>query len=350
MDDILYDTGLSFTSTIEVPNRRNFFCKPYVMFSFVALFLIQKFCALTTDDDFILLVFCCDVSHHYGHEFKLVFNVVLCLCSLLPLMSQTIYFVNHRRGIAPTFLRIFRSQNKQDASSKAETTKIDNIHKKFVKLVKFINLNKMAFYVFITLFHIFTMHLHFVRFWKILICSIFPTTLLCIFCYIFVNLEGIQIVYFYFLCQYFRIKLKNLSESIGQMNVRIRCSRIVGIVRTFDALYREIIEYNSSYWSKFLIKNWLIFGSAIVNLLCSTLLLKLPLFLTILILYVVVFLSALFLVIVLSAASVNHRANKCYQLFNKLFIAIISDNTYYTNSTKNRLRMKLKVILYKEEW
>ena len=71
-------------------------------------------------------------------------------------------------------------------------------------------------------------------------------------CHYIGNIYGYQFLFFYLLCRYLRLKLKNLNKSVSDMKNGIRLMSIENILRSFDQIFQEISEYNTTYWSKFL--------------------------------------------------------------------------------------------------
>ena len=103
------------------------------------------------------------------------------------------------------------------------------------------------------------------NFTMIITFGLFNTIYWSFFMHIFINLVTYQFLYFFILCKYFKIKIKNLNEQVVAMKSQFYSSNdLRNIVRSYEALYREINEYNTSYWSKFLIVFWLGFGASAV--------------------------------------------------------------------------------------
>src|SRR6202000_501065 len=72
--------------------------------------------------------------------------------------------------------------------------------------------------------------------------------------------------YFYLLCYYLKIKIISINNKIINSKRRINSKNINSIMKELNRLYVEINEYNTTYWSKFLLSVWLLFGSVIVIL------------------------------------------------------------------------------------
>ena len=136
----------------------------------------------------------------------------------------------------------------------------------------------------------------------------------------FWNIIGNQTLYFYILCKYLRIKLKNVNQELIQMKSGIRFIRIRHTIHTLDALYSEINEYNSTYWSKFLFIVWLTYWTIILFLFMVLLFSKLHILILICIGYVFVICFVSFVFLIITSASVNSCANKAYALLYSILI------------------------------
>ena len=345
MDDLLYDIGLSFESGKELPNKRHFFRNPYFIFTFASILLFQKLFVFTTDDEFTLLAICGDVTHYFL-SMKLVMNVCMCLVFSLILCSQLIYYYNYRCGVKPTFLRVFKMiEGTIDGKELGFSSHIQlKSLRKTSKYLRFIwKYNKLVYPPFISIYNFASLSFTNYSLLEIIIYGTPPTLTLYYMALQLNNILITQFMYFYILCQYFRMKCKNLCKSIEQMRCGIRFLKINEILQSFDALYREISEYNDTYWSKFLFCFWGTFGTAIINLLMTVFLAEIPTLVAIVNFYCMIFISFQFLVIVLSAASVNRMEYKCYQTCNSLFVSQINYKTRLSKIMRARPKFKVKI-------
>ena len=96
-----------------------------------------------------------------------------------------------------------------------------------------------------------------------------------------------KIIYFYILCRYLRLKLKNLNENVLQMKRGIRFIRIQNILNEFNEIYLEINEYNTTYWSKFLLIIWFTYGLPIIIYINAAITITLPLIFKITVIYII---------------------------------------------------------------
>ena len=75
-----------------------------------------------------------------------------------------------------------------------------------------------------------------------------------------------KMIYFYLMCYYIKIKSNLINDRIINLMQKINSIKIKNIMKALNRLYVEINEYNTTYWSKFLLSVWIIFGSVIVVL------------------------------------------------------------------------------------
>ena len=309
-------------------------------------FITQKLLTIFCENEFILLVVFGDISHYYGFTMQVLLNIFLSLQMALVPTSQVIYYSNHKAGIEPTFLRVFRLINNPTDNGdidQLEIDKIKSLSKTLTKLVLFVKVNIKTFYTFCVGFNLVPIMLHGYSLAHSIILTLNGAITFAIAITNICQITGYQIIYLYILCKYYRIKLKSLNRRIAEKNFANSLIGTDQILSSYDALYREIDEYNSTYWSKILFSKWLIFGTAIVLLTSNSILSDIPIPLKVMIVYTALFLLFLFLVTIMSAASVNYTAFACYQPLNSLFASQINCRTKV--SKQMNLRQKFKVFM-----
>ena len=106
VDDILYVNGLCFTSTQPIPKRKLFY-NPYIGFAFIALHFLRELVILSIngENDLMLKIF-----GSFGHMLGIREHMTKCflLADLVILSSKLIYYYNYKKGVKPTFLRLFQ--------------------------------------------------------------------------------------------------------------------------------------------------------------------------------------------------------------------------------------------------
>ena len=140
---------------------------------------------------------------------------------------------------------------------------------------------------------------------------------------------------FHIMSLYLKMKINSLNERLIEMQRRKRFLRIRETLQSFDSLYSEINEYNTTFWSKILFSFWTLLGTLNVFLLSVVLFSKLNLFITIFLNYFLVFWSINFLMIIFTTSSVTYCANKSYKTLNSLIISYSKHNKhfYYTRTS-----------------
>ena len=150
-----------------------------------------------------------------------------------------------------------------------------------------------------------------------------------------------QFLYFIIICDYLKQRLNNLNEFIIKINKKKSFSKIKLILNLYDAVYRDIIEYNATYWSKFLFIVWILIGLPIVVEIYLILFTNTNFIIQIIFIYTFFIYMVVFNIIIVKTCSVNYEANRSYKIVNSIIVDYIS-RTKQTRSV--RLRNLIKVI------
>ena len=346
VDDIFYHIGLSVTSTRDIPSRRNCFYHPLLVLSITSLVVIQKVIAIFIDqDNHILLNLVGSPDNFPG---KIHINWFIVQFTIIPIFSQIIYYYNHVNGVEKTFIKVFKMMS---GSLSPTTIGLKDHHEvfKLLKITRILNWvlklnNNYNIPILCFLFYL-IVNLVANNILDSLVYGVPNSLLMAIWGNYCMNIFGYQFLYFYIICLYCKIKIREMNMIILKMTKGKRFIQIENISQTFDALYREINEYNATYWSKFLFNIWLNYGTAIIILMIAlaatpTFLLKL------IILYPIVIHATIFLFIILKAASVNSEANKSYRILNSLLCLILVQRISFSSKTVKNI---IKVITIRKE-
>ena len=125
----------------------------------------------------------------------------------------------------------------------------------------------------------------------------------------------IKIFLFLVLCKYFILKIRAKNEFVRKIRI-VTPRKIMQMLHSYDAFYREINEYNSTYWSQFLFAIWLFFGVVIVNLIYLILFAPIASAIKIICIYFGTLLAIFYLIIMTTASSLNCEAFKSYNVFH----------------------------------
>ena len=337
MDNVLYNIGLSFDSKKSEPKRRRFINNPIIIFLVMIWFVITGAICLTTDDPKTLYMFG-DVGRQYNVKFHN--NVMKILFGLICLSFQCIYYWNHKREIKPTYIVVLEaiegsiSANSIGVYNEIEFEKLRTLSSRLSRMIAFqfdsANIPVATSYVLVT----YSLGADL----KTIICYGLPYSVYyTIFATMFFKILGYQILYFYILCKYFKLKLIYWNEILLLRKLSHR--KIQNILQTFCSIYREINEYDTTYWCKFLGVFWVGFGVLNVFWINCMISPNLHILMTIICVYMVVISSSVFFLVIFMAASVNKTVNKSYKLLNTLLIKF--NQADGTQTTKIRNKMKV---------
>ena len=311
VDDILYDIGLSLTSVRENQKKRMFIYNPRLLFAINIFILVTKLACLFIDDsnEFVL-----KLLGEGGQYYGIKNNVcsIICLATIIMLFSQWVYYNNYKHGIEPSFLKVFQMISGSvtpfsvGLNSDMNVISLMNNLKITFKLLKFNNnvIGLLIAFVYDMIIQIINK-----TFMEIIII-VFPMTIIyTIWVHYLWILISYQILFFFNMCRYSRIKLQNLNNNLLKTETKTKYSKLSRLLPSLDALYREINEYNVTYWSKFLFIIWLCFGIIIVLQIKFVIYKNINFIIHLFFIYCIIIFIILFLFTILTAASVNRKAH-----------------------------------------
>ena len=318
-----------------------FINKPIIVLIFVLIQIPMRIVSNTTDNEMILLL-TADMGHYV--TFKEYINIMSILLTLMALFSQMVYFYNHRIGLKPTFVRVFQVLSGSITPSSVglnHSTQVIALLK-MAKWLPHLQKNNMILVPIYTFMFVFGIHFYGLGLTPSLFLSTYSVLFHLFWVYYGFNIVSIQIFVLFILCKYFLLKLKSLNQLLREKK-RMNSNRIRNILRSCDALYREINEYNSTYWSKFLFNIWSLLGILIVFMIHVIIFISIPIIIKISLIYFTILYFNIFLFILTITSSVNLEAKKSYKLFNSFKIKFITTSKL----DKRRLTIyQIKVILF----
>ena len=101
----LYLRGLSYIQ--NGPEKRHFIYNPKLIFGVLFTYFMKNIVLITTSGDVNrrLVTVLADVGYYWN--IQLVMNVACFVTIMVGVSTMIIYWLNYKRGIAPTFLRVF---------------------------------------------------------------------------------------------------------------------------------------------------------------------------------------------------------------------------------------------------
>ena len=265
------------------------------------------------------------------------------LFGLLAFISQLIHYSYYKNDRKPSYLRPFlmlsgfTSSQTIGLSNREDVKKLYNRTKLLLFCANFISKSSIFFAFFISFIPL-SINATFIE----IIFPIIPWVLIFItYCYYSANFLVYQIIYFYLICYYLKIKVINENLKINQiLNSKLRLTNlnIKLILRSMKSLHSEIIEYNNNYWSEFIF--WILSITITIMNMClfyaiyGYIVILRPLFALIVITFI--FLLSIILII---SSSISSEVFNSYILLNKLFIY----------SLKNRISTTTKIKVFNEK-
>jgi hypothetical protein len=239
------------------------------------------------------------------------------------------------------------------------------------QIYKLINLTKKLFFIFelfveisLPIMAFITSNIIYIINFSVMEIIIFgiPNSLLWSLCVYYVFTINVwQVIYFYIICRYIKIKIKELNEKVLKMTKKkiLLKKTFLQIIYSFNSIYAEINEYNTKFWSKYLLSIWLIMGSLINCVIFMIFFTQINKFFKFGLIYALILLIITFLIIINTSSSVNYEANKSYKILNSIVVSNARFNTnlrlftvqrflnnHSNNSICNSLSIKLKVKQY----
>ncbi len=312
----LYEIGLNLISSGT--KKRTIFNNPLLIFSLNVVIVIRSIISLLLKEENENLLI---INGDFGYllHMRIHVNMFIILFFLLCLISQLLYFYNFKNGIKPTYLKLFDMMSGLVSPKSIGLTNKQEIYR-MMRITKFLfgickwNNNKV-----IPIIALAMSLLPFVMNCSTLDTILFgiPNSLLYAFCgRNACNINIFQVVYFYLICHYIKVKFKESNDFIRQK--KINNENFLRFIRDLDAKYSELNEYDSNFWSKYLLSIWLIFA-ALVNLaLYVFLFADLNIIFKLIAGYGSVLFILIFIFIVSNASSVNYEANKIYKPLNHI--------------------------------
>jgi hypothetical protein len=132
-----------------------------------------------------------------------------------------------------------------------------------------------------------------------------------------------QMTYFYIICLYLKLKLRNANNSIRkcfEKKYNITNYRMKNILISLNSIILEINTYNTDFWSKYLMIVLMLIIIVFDILLFQTIFGKMSFYFKMILSYGSCLVFLLLIILINTASSVSFEANKSYKLLNKLFI------------------------------
>ena len=341
--DHLYLRGLSYIQ--NGPEKRHFIYNPKLIFAILVTHLLKNTVLITTSGDVNrqLVTVLVDLSYYLRMQF--IGNVACIIFNLLNFASMLIYWLNYERGIALTFLRVFDmicgqiSPKDIGLTSEAQVVSLVRRADVMFKAIR-VFVDRIAIVMIGIIYSVPGFHnSSLIEFFF----NVIPNTIWYeLFIHYGYNFLFYQMSYLYIMCSYLKMKIGSVDEEVKQ-SIKQRRRPILVIIKKFSDIIQEINEYNTTYWSKYLFVFCMTFGTVDVGLLSIVIYGSNDTMMTIVWSFITSYLSAIFLLVILIAASVNSAINRVYCKCISLFI-LFSNESKGKQNFRFKLRTMIKVI------
>jgi hypothetical protein len=332
----LYRIGLSLFSFGSA--MRNRFHNPFFILFVDCVEVIRSITAIHLKEDKYRLLLMGDFAYFINCQNFL--NLVVILWGLLALFSQSLHYWKYYNNESPSYLKPFEMICGLVSPKSIGLTNREHI-------IQLLNKSKIMFKV----SNFLAFGTGFACFWlsgiPLIINStpslywieILWTSLHTIQGYHTTNINLSQMTYFYIICLYLKLKLRNANNSITKSfgrKYKMTNNKMKNILKSLDSIIAEINIYSNEFWSEYLIIVLMLVTINFDLLLFESLFGKMSLLFKIILFYGSILMFLLLIILINTASSVSFEAKKSYILLNKLFITI-------SNKKQIWIRTKIKV-------
>jgi hypothetical protein len=298
---------------------------------------------LISEENPELFIFLFDFS--YFLNVRIYVNICVIFILILTLVSQLLHYINYKNNLKPSYLKPFVMMSGFVSPKSIGLTNE-------VKIYKLLKISKQLFFVCDTtkkLVPIATLINSILPMIKIcslkqLILYIIPMNMIYVLnCYLSFSIILYQMVYFYLICYYIRIKTNECNNKIRNYlknGIALNYKRAKNLTTKLNSIYSEIEDYNHNYWSKYLFWVWTLFATIINMFLYLAIFSKVNFVLRFIYIYGSIVFAFTLILIINSASSVHLEVNKSYQLIYSLI-------SIKRKLMHNRMLFKVIIVLKK---
>jgi hypothetical protein len=172
---------------------------------------------------------------------------------------------------------------------------------------------------------------------ELYLIQIFWVLLFTVYTYFCANINFSQMTYFYIICLYLKLKIRNANNSIRkslEKKYKMNNYRVKNILKSLNSIISEIDTDNKDFWSKYLMVVLIIVIIVLDLVLFQSIFGKMSFFIKMFLFYGSCSGFSLLMILINTASSVSFEAKKSYKLLNKLYI---------TYNKRILIRMRIKV-------
>jgi hypothetical protein len=330
----LYKNGLSLFSFGSGKRKR--FHNPFFISFIISIQILKSITAILMKKDKFKVLLIGDFTYFLNDRYFIDSSIIL--WGFLALCLQLLHYWKYYKNESPSYLKPFEmicgliSPKSIGLMDREDINQLLNKSKLMFKVSKSLTIGLSICSFFLSLIPLIinsSLKLYLIEiFWSL----IFPA-----YNYFSPNITLSQMTYFYIICLYLKLKLRNANNSIRkcfEKKYKITNHRIKDILISLNSIILEINTYNTEFWSKYLMIVLMLVILVFDILFFQAIFGKMSFFFKMLFFYGSCLVFILLIILINTASSVSFEANKSYKLLNKLFII---------SNKQVSIRMRIKV-------
>jgi hypothetical protein len=330
----LYRIGLSLFSFGS--QTRNRFHNTFFISFIICIQILKSITAILMKEDKYKLLLIGDFTHLLNDRYFL--NAAVILFELLALSSQILHYWKYYKNKSSSYLKPFEMISGLVSPKNIRIMYREDINELLKKSKLMFEVYKLLkFGTTFTAFCLSGTPMIINSSYRLISIEIFWILLFTVWTYFCLNTNLSQLTYFYIICLYLKLKLRNAYNSIRKIfdkKYKMTNYRMKNILNSLNSIISEINTYNNDLWSKYLM---IVLMLVIINLdlvFVEGIFGKMSLYFKIIVIQGSSVVFLLLMILINTASSVSFEANKSYKLLNKLFM---------TCKKQISIRMKIKV-------
>jgi hypothetical protein len=330
----LYRIGLSLFSFGSQKRKR--FHNPFFISFIICVQILKSITGILMKKDKYKLLLIGDFDYFLNGRY--FFNTTNVLFASLALLSQLLHYWKYYKSESPSYMKPFEMVsglvspksigliNREDINQLLKKSKL------IFKVSKFSNIGFIISAIFLS-----GIPLIINSSFELYLVEIFWVLLFTVYSYFCINIIFSQMTYFYIICLYLKLKLRNANNSITKIfekMYKMNNYRMKNILKSLNSIISETNTYNNDFWSKYLMIVLILVTISLDLVLFQSIFGKSNFFIKTILFCASCSQFSLLMILINTASSVSFEAKKSYKLLNKLFII-------YNKQISIRMRIKV---------
>ncbi len=330
----LYRIGLSLFSFGS--QKRNRLHNPFFISFIICVQILKSITGILMKEDKYKLLLIGDFDYFLNGRY--FFNTTNVLFGSLALFSQLLHYWKYYKSESPSYMKPFKmisgliSPESIGLINREDINQLLNKSKIMFIVSKFSNIGIIFSAIFLS-----GIPLIINSSFELYLIEIFWVLLFTVYSYFCINIIFSQMTYFYIICLYLKLKLRNANNSIEksfEKKYKMNIHRMKNILKSLNSIISEINSYNNDFWSKYLMIILILVTISLDLVLFQSIFGEMNFFIKTILFYASCSEFSLLMILINTASSVSFEVKKSYKLLNNLFIIY---------NKQISIRMKIKV-------